>query len=278
MDRVDLYRTGEADYVRVVDYKTGQREFRLSEVLEGINLQMLIYLLSLWQNGEERYGRVTPAGVLYLPAKLPVVRLSRDADAAALEREQLLTMKMNGLILDDPEIVQAMEADAAGLFIPARLDKKTGPAGGRGERGLPAPVRPAEAENPEDLVLYGRNPSPGRCGSPAGGRSGRRLRILRLPRRLRARAGRSRPRHRPPGRGAGPCRNWKRKPRKRRGFPMADIRLYNLCLIENPETRQVVALDKVSSPFAGITLPGDKVEKGESIAASVIREVREETG
>ena len=51
---------------------------------------------------------------------------------------------------------------------------------------------------------------------------------------------------------------------------MADIRLYNLCLIENPETRQVVALDKVSSPFA--------VEKGESIAASVIREVREETG
>ena len=126
VDRVDLYRTGEADYVRVVDYKTGQREFRLSEVLEGINLQMLIYLLSLWQNGEERYGRVTPAGVLYLPAKLPVVRLSRDADAAALEREQLLTMKMNGLILDDPEIVQAMEADAAGLFIPARLDKKTG--------------------------------------------------------------------------------------------------------------------------------------------------------
>lgn len=62
VDRVDLYRTGEADYVRVVDYKTGQREFRLSEVLEGINLQMLIYLLSLWQNGEERYGRVTPAG------------------------------------------------------------------------------------------------------------------------------------------------------------------------------------------------------------------------
>ena len=31
----NLYRTGEADYVRVVDYKTGQREFRLSEVLEG---------------------------------------------------------------------------------------------------------------------------------------------------------------------------------------------------------------------------------------------------
>lgn len=96
---------------------------------------MLIYLLSLWQNGEERYGRVTPAGVLYLPAKLPVVRLSRDADAAALEREQLLTMKMNGLILDDPEIVQAMEADAAGLFTRPGWIKR--PAGWRQGRAWP---------------------------------------------------------------------------------------------------------------------------------------------
>ncbi len=45
---------------------------------------------------------------------------------------------------------------------------------------------------------------------------------------------------------------------------MADIRLYNLCLIENPETRQVVALDKVSSPFAGITLPGARLKKGKA--------------
>lgn len=59
---------------------------------------------------------------------------------------------------------------------------------------------------------------------------------------------------------------------------MADVRLYNMCLIENPQTRQVVVLDKVASPFAGITLPGGKVREKESLAASVIREVREETG
>ena len=125
IDRVDVYRAENGEsYVRVVDYKTGSKEFRLSDVVEGINVQMLIYIFSLWQNGGERYGRVTPAGVLYLPAKLPVIAASRDADAESVEREQTKALRMNGLLLDDPEIVRAMEHDAAGLFIPARLTGK----------------------------------------------------------------------------------------------------------------------------------------------------------
>ena len=126
VDRVDLYHTPEADYIRVVDYKTGQKEFKLSEVVEGLNIQMLLYILSIWQNGANRYGKVLPAGVLYLPAKLPVIRVSREASPEKMETERLLTMRMNGLVLDDPQVIKAMEADAAGLFIPAKLDKKTG--------------------------------------------------------------------------------------------------------------------------------------------------------
>lgn len=121
VDRVDVYRDGDTAYVRVVDYKTGAKQFRLSEVVEGINLQMLVYILSIWQNGTPRYGPVTPAGVLYLPAKLPVVNISRDADEEQTERARLRVMRMNGLLLDDPEIIRAMENEAAGLFIPARL-------------------------------------------------------------------------------------------------------------------------------------------------------------
>ncbi len=121
VDRVDILKKGDDAYVRVVDYKTGSKEFRLAEVMDGINVQMLIYLMSIWANGGQRYGQVTPAGVLYLPAKLPVVKVDRGADEETAERARVKVMRMNGLLLDNPEIIRDMELDAAGLFIPARL-------------------------------------------------------------------------------------------------------------------------------------------------------------
>ncbi len=124
VDRVDVYRDGDTSYVRVVDYKTGSKEFRLQEVVEGLNLQMLIYMGTLWQNGGPRYGTVTPAGMLYLPSKLPVVEAEAHADAAELAREQLRCMRMKGLLLDNPAVLEAMEADVAGVFIPAKQTGK----------------------------------------------------------------------------------------------------------------------------------------------------------
>lgn len=124
VDRVDVYRQNDISYVRIIDYKTGQKQFRLSDVVAGINLQMLIYIMSIWQNGGARYGQVQPAGLLYLPAKLPVLKVDRCADGDALERADIRAMRMNGLLLDHPDIVRAMEADGAGLFVPARINAK----------------------------------------------------------------------------------------------------------------------------------------------------------
>lgn len=127
IDRVDVYHSGDTAYVRVVDYKTGAKEFRLDEVVEGLNLQMLIYMSTVWQNGGERYGSVTPAGMLYLPSKLPVLEAKAGMDAETREREQLRVMKMNGLLLDNAEVLEAMEPSLAGVFIPVKKKKNGEP-------------------------------------------------------------------------------------------------------------------------------------------------------
>ncbi|MBE6822430.1 PD-(D/E)XK nuclease family protein [Caproiciproducens sp. LBM24188] len=121
IDRVDLMTRDGVRYLRVVDYKTGQKEFRLSDVIYGMNMQMLIYLAALCENGGERYGEITPAGVLYMPANRPSVSASRGDSPEKLEREAEKKLRMDGLVLNDAEVITAMEKDGQGKYLPVAL-------------------------------------------------------------------------------------------------------------------------------------------------------------
>ncbi|MBQ3093913.1 MAG: PD-(D/E)XK nuclease family protein, partial [Clostridia bacterium] len=123
IDRVDLYDDGNRRFVRVVDYKTGSKTFRLEDVVEGINLQMLIYMMTLWKNGEVRYGRVLPAGLLYMPSKAPMIKADEAVSEAEHEKLRCRRMRMNGLLLDDEQVLRAMEPGVEGVFIPASYNK-----------------------------------------------------------------------------------------------------------------------------------------------------------
>ena len=117
IDRVDLFRDKKNDtYIRIVDYKTGNKTFSLSDILYGINMQMLIYLRAVCENGGDYYdGSLIPAGVLYMPAAAPAIdgdKLKTDEEAAAFVDGK---MAMNGLILNDAELLHHMDRD--GSFI-----------------------------------------------------------------------------------------------------------------------------------------------------------------
>ncbi|HEX3027613.1 MAG TPA: PD-(D/E)XK nuclease family protein, partial [Clostridia bacterium] len=126
VDRVDLMKRDGASYLRVVDYKTGSKEFNLSDVIYGLNLQMFLYLFALCDNGGGRYsaqGEITPAGVLYVPSGRPNITAARSAGEEDISAARDSAYKMSGLLLDDPEVIRAMERDGSGVFIPAKLRK-----------------------------------------------------------------------------------------------------------------------------------------------------------
>lgn len=129
IDRVDrMERDGKA-YLRVIDYKSGGKEFLLSDVLSGLNMQMLIYLMCLWQNGGERYGEVVPAGILYMPVKAAPAALGRGATQAEIDKARAKACRMSGMVLDHSLVIDGMEDDGKGVFIPARRDKDGGVKG-----------------------------------------------------------------------------------------------------------------------------------------------------
>jgi len=124
IDRIDSYtaKNGEK-YVRIVDYKSGRKQFKLNDVLYGLNLQMLIYLHCITENGREEYADCLPAGILYMPAGEQAPSLSREAGPEETARERLKSYTMNGLLLEDREVLAAMDRSMSGLFIPVALKK-----------------------------------------------------------------------------------------------------------------------------------------------------------
>ncbi len=120
IDRVDIMEKNGERYIRVIDYKTGKKEFKLADVLNGINMQMLIYLAAVIEN-----GTFTPAGVLYMPATRPVIVAARGAAEEELQKEADKKLRMNGVVLEAPEIIRGMEANAAGKYIPVALKEDT---------------------------------------------------------------------------------------------------------------------------------------------------------
>lgn len=128
VDRVDIYEKDNEKYLRVIDYKTGQKTFSISSLLYGINMQMLIYMFSVTgSNG--RFSDYTPAGVLYMPSGGMVCGRGRN-DELSVDDYLLKNFKMNGVVLSDRTVLNAMEKDIKGVYIPAKLLKSDG---GKGE-------------------------------------------------------------------------------------------------------------------------------------------------
>lgn len=125
IDRVDEAIINGKKYIRVIDYKSSGKDFRLSDVVNGLNMQMFIYLFALWQNGKNKYGEFTPAGVLYYPANSPLVSVDRTADEATLEKEIQKKCGMNGILLNDSEVIIAMDKTLSGLYVPAKISRGT---------------------------------------------------------------------------------------------------------------------------------------------------------
>lgn len=119
IDRVDVYNDGSKQYIRVIDYKSGEKKFSLEDLVYGINMQMLLYLFTLTQSNT-KYSRHIPSGVLYMPSKEAEVSLGRDPEEQEIQNAKNKTFKMNGILLNDEKVLKAMEENIAGIYIPVK--------------------------------------------------------------------------------------------------------------------------------------------------------------
>jgi len=123
-DRVDAYLKDGKLYLRIIDYKTGKKSFSLSDIWYGMGMQMLLYLFALEQEGAQRYGaEIVPAGVLYVPARDDLISSNGDLSDEELETAKAKTRRRSGLILDDADIIAAMENSENPEYLPVSFKR-----------------------------------------------------------------------------------------------------------------------------------------------------------
>ncbi len=126
VDRVDGWLKDGKLFLRVVDYKSGKKSFDLSAVRMGLDIQMLLYLFTLQKTGAAHFGEaIEPAGVLYLPARDDILSAERNIPPEKLQSEREKQLRRSGLLLAEPQVLQAMEHEALTepRYLPLRVNK-----------------------------------------------------------------------------------------------------------------------------------------------------------
>jgi len=125
IDRVDVFEKGEESYIRIIDYKSGNKELKLEDVFYGLELQLLIYLDAILESADKENTDIKPAGIFYFRIDDPIVKADKDITDEELQKEILKKLRLDGLVLKDAEIIKEMDKSINGTsyIIPASINK-----------------------------------------------------------------------------------------------------------------------------------------------------------
>jgi ATP-dependent helicase/nuclease subunit B len=109
IDRLDILERDDETYVRVIDYKSGASDLKLSDIYNGNKTQLMIYLDALINDANYfGFGNIKPAGVYYFKIDDPIV----DYETNQLLQERILDeMKLSGIGIKDLDVLSQMDHD-----------------------------------------------------------------------------------------------------------------------------------------------------------------------
>lgn len=112
IDRIDRMEKEDKAYIKIIDYKTGQTGFDWPALYYGLQMQLLVYLKgAMAHQSRQLPGKeIRPGGVFYYPIRDPYIE---TASEEGLQQLLFREMGMDGLVCDDPEILEGMDRELA---------------------------------------------------------------------------------------------------------------------------------------------------------------------
>lgn len=109
VDRIDTFQEGKQLYAGIVDYKSSDTTFNYQSIYYGLMLQMITYLDTVITFSEDIFDQKAKGiGAFYSTIKNHYVDLKKIGNKN-LEEELLKNYKLDGLIIDQREVLQAAD-------------------------------------------------------------------------------------------------------------------------------------------------------------------------
>ncbi len=109
IDRIDICQANDDVYVKILDYKTGNKEFDMVAFYHGLQMQLVVYMQEALKLEQKKHPgkNIIPAGIFYYHLKDPVV--DRMPDKKSLEEAILKKLCVDGIINGNEEIISKMD-------------------------------------------------------------------------------------------------------------------------------------------------------------------------
>lgn len=134
IDRLDVAAAEDDMYVKVIDYKSGNKQLELDCMYEGLQMQLIVYMDSAIRMLSERYPKkqIHPAAMFYYRVADPVVGVDGAENFDDLPEALLREQRSRGILNSDADVIKLLdnEMNTVSNVIPLNLKKDGTP--GRG--------------------------------------------------------------------------------------------------------------------------------------------------
>lgn len=131
IDRLDVAAVEDDVYVKVVDYKSGDRQLELDCMYAGLQMQLIVYMDSAIKMLQKSFKEknIHPAAMFYYRVADPVVSMDGAEDLSGLSEELLKAQRNRGILNGDETAVHLLdcEMEESSRVIPLKLKKDGSP-------------------------------------------------------------------------------------------------------------------------------------------------------
>ena len=124
IDRIDVSEDAEHVYVKVIDYKSGNRKFDLAALYYG--LQLVVYMNAAMEMESRKHPdkEIVPAALLYYHIDDPTIETPVELTDEQINEQILAKLRMNGVVNSDPEVVERLDRYMQDKSVVIPVEKK----------------------------------------------------------------------------------------------------------------------------------------------------------